>query len=327
MSSLGMGDIRAMRALSASLHPAVLGMPAPVWTMALWQSVGALLIGVSTVLFASSGQNLLVKLSVAGYGIVASVVLVLLRDRTPTSLLRRLVLLNILANGALIAVAPSAVGAIGNSIGFVSVAIYAAFWGSRALAGIAIALCFAVYLAAIVVSGRIETLITSVVTITVVCIGIAWVIRYLVDGLDRLATLDPLTGLMNRRGLDVALTRPQRRETAARTLVAIDLDGFKQVNDTRGHAAGDQLLREFGDALRAGLRTGDEVARLGGDEFVLVLAGTSPAEADQVLDRLRGATPIVWAAGAVEWRADEPFELALARADAALYEQKRAARP
>lgn len=309
-----------------TLHPTLLGMPAPVWTMLLWQLVGGVLVAISTVFMASDRQNVPVKVAVIAYGVVAVAALLMLRHRTPPALLRRLVLLNILANGALIAVAPTAIGAIGNSIGFVSVAIYAAFWGTRVLTAIAIGLCGMVYLAAMIFSDRFEVLISSLVTITVVCIGIAWVINYLVDGLDRLALHDPLTGLMNRRGLDVALARPRRRTSSARTLVAIDLDGFKQVNDREGHAAGDRLLREFGDALREGLRSGDTIARIGGDEFVLVLDDTDRVAAEPILERLHAASPIDWAAGAVVWPLDEAFEKALARADAVLYEQKRAAR-
>jgi len=86
------------------------------------------------------------------------------------------------------------------------------------------------------------------------------------------ALTDPLTGLRNRRGLDRALTRLQR-DRGGFGLIHVDLDHFKQVNDTRGHGVGDQLLQVVADRLRQGVRDGDCVARIGGDEFVVLLPG------------------------------------------------------
>ncbi|HEU4347533.1 MAG TPA: EAL domain-containing protein [Actinoplanes sp.] len=91
-----------------------------------------------------------------------------------------------------------------------------------------------------------------------------------------LAHTDPLTGLANRRGLVRALREPDAGRP--RFLVGIDLDGFKTVNDMRGHDAGDQVLAQVGDRLRRNLLAGDVAARLGGDEFA-VLMHASPDEA------------------------------------------------
>ena len=92
-----------------------------------------------------------------------------------------------------------------------------------------------------------------------------------------LAHTDPLTGLANRRGLVRALREPAVRERA-RVLVGLDLDGFKNVNDMRGHDAGDAVLAEVGRRLGANLRDGDVAARLGGDEFAVLMWAT-PEEA------------------------------------------------
>ena len=92
-----------------------------------------------------------------------------------------------------------------------------------------------------------------------------------------LAHTDPLTGLANRRGLVRALREPVARERP-RVLIGLDLDGFKNVNDMRGHDVGDAVLVEVGERLRANLRDGDVAARLGGDEFA-VLMGATPEEA------------------------------------------------
>ncbi len=92
-----------------------------------------------------------------------------------------------------------------------------------------------------------------------------------------LAHTDPLTGLANRRGLVRALREPEVRERA-RVLVGLDLDGFKNVNDMRGHDVGDAVLAEVGRRLGASLRDGDVAARLGGDEFAVLMWAT-PEEA------------------------------------------------
>jgi diguanylate cyclase (GGDEF)-like protein len=92
-----------------------------------------------------------------------------------------------------------------------------------------------------------------------------------------LAHTDPLTGLANRRGLVRALREPAVRERA-RVLVGLDLDGFKNVNDMRGHDVGDAVLTEVGRRLAVNLRDGDVAARLGGDEFAVLMWAT-PEEA------------------------------------------------
>jgi diguanylate cyclase (GGDEF)-like protein len=92
-----------------------------------------------------------------------------------------------------------------------------------------------------------------------------------------LAHTDPLTGLANRRGLVRALREPPVR-SRARVLVGLDLDGFKNVNDMRGHDVGDAVLAEVGRRLGANLREGDVAARLGGDEFAVLMWAT-PDEA------------------------------------------------
>ncbi|GID98119.1 putative bifunctional diguanylate cyclase/phosphodiesterase [Amorphoplanes digitatis] len=92
-----------------------------------------------------------------------------------------------------------------------------------------------------------------------------------------LAHTDPLTRLANRRGLVRALREPAARERP-RVLIGLDLDGFKNVNDMRGHDVGDAVLVEVGERLRANLREGDVAARLGGDEFAVLMWAT-PEEA------------------------------------------------
>lgn len=157
------------------------------------------------------------------------------------------------------------------------------------------------------------------------------------DTTRRLARRDPLTGLPNRRAFDEELSRAT--ETARRygwevTLVLIDLDDFKRLNDEQGHAAGDAVLRRLGRALSAVLRQGDVAARIGGDEFALLLQETNGEAISEVIDRVRneltdGGTPVVsFSVGAASCprEATEPGELA-ELADLRLYEDKQAAAP
>jgi diguanylate cyclase (GGDEF)-like protein len=93
---------------------------------------------------------------------------------------------------------------------------------------------------------------------------------------------DPLTGCLNRRGLDQALAREIARSTRAGSelsLLALDLDHFKSVNDSHGHIAGDVVLRDFGALLVQTARAGDMIARTGGEEFTILLPDTDPSGA------------------------------------------------
>ena len=104
------------------------------------------------------------------------------------------------------------------------------------------------------------------------------------------ASHDALTGLRNRRALMEVLTHDcgrAAREHTPMALVMIDLDHFKRVNDTHGHGAGDDVLREASRRMSACLRPYDVLARFGGEEFMLVLPACQPAEAIQVAERLR----------------------------------------
>ena len=109
--------------------------------------------------------------------------------------------------------------------------------------------------------------------------------------LTRLAYTDPLTGLLNRRGFEAALSERygERRATDRFALVIVDVDRFKEINDTAGHLIGDALLTAFADAMGERLRAGDVVARVGGDEFVLCFDGAGGDEAAVIAEELRVA--------------------------------------
>ena len=149
--------------------------------------------------------------------------------------------------------------------------------------------------------------------------------------LEGLALVDDLTGLPNRRALFFELPRAierARRSGSPLSVAMLDLDYFKRFNDEFGHPAGDLLLKSAAAAWRDSLRAVDDLARYGGEEFFLVLPGASSEEAAELVERLRGVTPLdqTLSAGLATWDGEEPADALLARADEALYEAKRAGR-
>jgi diguanylate cyclase (GGDEF)-like protein len=107
------------------------------------------------------------------------------------------------------------------------------------------------------------------------------------EDLRRAAMHDEVTGLPNRRLVEEDVTRTLLEQGAALSVIFIDLDGFKAVNDRLGHAAGDALLREVGRRLRGVIRESDVLGRFGGDEFIAVAAVESPGDAAVLADRIR----------------------------------------
>jgi diguanylate cyclase len=149
---------------------------------------------------------------------------------------------------------------------------------------------------------------------------------------------DALTQVANRRGLQAAFETESAklaRDPAPLAIGLLDIDNFKKLNDTLGHAAGDVALQALAARVRDGLRPVDTVARFGGEEFVVLLPSTPVDEGQAVLTRLQRALTaslfmheqrevfVTFSAGVTAWRAGEPLQAALERADEALYEAKR----
>jgi diguanylate cyclase (GGDEF)-like protein/PAS domain S-box-containing protein len=153
----------------------------------------------------------------------------------------------------------------------------------------------------------------------------------LIDRLQDIALTDELTGLPNRRrwheDLDREMARARRTQTRL-CVGMVDIDDFKPFNDTHGHQAGDELLRETSRAWSEVLRATDLLARYGGDEFLLLLPECPVEEAMVVVARLRGATPadLTCSIGLTSSIGDEDADGVLARADHALYDAKRQGR-
>ncbi|GIJ73088.1 hypothetical protein Voc01_080050 [Virgisporangium ochraceum] len=159
---------------------------------------------------------------------------------------------------------------------------------------------------------------------------IAVTLRELTRTADRLRDMarhDALTELPNRRAWNERfpwMLQDCLRTGATVSVALLDLDRFKEYNDTRGHQAGDDLLADTARVWRAELRAGDLLARYGGEEFVVLMVDADAGEAVRVLDRLRAVTPRgqSFSAGIATWdRYEEPHRL-LHRADQALYQAK-----
>lgn len=162
--------------------------------------------------------------------------------------------------------------------------------------------------------------------------------RNRIKTLESLSFTDELTGLTNRRGFELAVKREvaaaQRDPACAGTVIMMDLDGFKQVNDHFGHAAGDAYLKAVADVLTGTLRGGDCIARLGGDEFAVLLphARTSQGQrrAAQLQLQLNAAClnwqglslPLRVSLGAAPYNIGDTVEETMKRADARLYSNK-----
>ncbi|MBF5083161.1 diguanylate cyclase [Quadrisphaera sp. INWT6] len=152
--------------------------------------------------------------------------------------------------------------------------------------------------------------------------------------LRRLAHTDPLTGLLDRRAFTTSVERLRATGETGALVAFLDLDGFKPVNDTLGHAAGDALLLRISAYLVSDVRSGDLVARLGGDEFGLLLRHAAGDEDESVLDRLSAAVaeasppgvPVGVSVGLARLDDHPDVEAALRTADEAMYAAKRSAR-
>lgn len=158
--------------------------------------------------------------------------------------------------------------------------------------------------------------------------------------LSRLARTDHLTGIANRAQFELAIAseiQQTARTDECFTVLCMDLDGFKDVNDAHGHAAGDEVLREVSRRLQAQAREGDTVARLGGDEFGIVMRRGTAQEARALCKRIVAAVeqPVALPSGhavavgisvgeASFSRSAESVDALMAQADRALYAAKRA---
>lgn len=157
----------------------------------------------------------------------------------------------------------------------------------------------------------------------------AEVLAQLKTRMDRLARTDQLTGTLNRRGIAELLEREVHRAVRRRrdlSVVSIDLDGLRAVNNTQGHTAGDHLLQQATSYWTSRLRRRDSIGRTGGDEFLFVLPGTTLEQAGWIVESLAADAPGAWSAGVASIKPGDSVGSLLDRADQRMYDDKAARR-
>ncbi len=185
---------------------------------------------------------------------------------------------------------------------------------------------------------HLTTLYITLVATSAFAYAFAFLSRGQRDQLLRLARKDPLTGVGNRRALDEKLAEicaAQTRSNVPASLLLLDIDNFKEINDAFGHAAGDQILVRLTEIIELRIRVTDSLYRIGGEEFVVVIEGQKKEQARRVAEQLRTLVEanelapggvVTISLGVAELAPGETPEQWLRRADIALYESKRAGR-
>jgi diguanylate cyclase (GGDEF)-like protein len=233
-----------------------------------------------------------------------------------------------------------------NEIYYVWPVVFTAYYFSRKLLAIEIALVAVLYALALVVIDPGSIGLTRWLIVVTMLIGVGGLISQLQATVDQLfdrlsdtARRDPLTGLLNRRGfeerLDAELAKARRGDRSV-ALILADLDHFKTVNDRLGHPAGDAALMRVAEILNGVGRRGDTVARMGGEEFIFIVPDADSDQAYELAERVRveieeefaeQPVKLTVSCGAVSFPADGlTADTLMAAADQALYGAKRGGR-
>lgn len=305
----------------------VLGMPAPVWSLAGFAMAMAIVMGLNAASLARGVDMAFPRSALAAIWLSIALLLLFVNRRARPWMLHAVLDLAVLVLLVTGLTAPSPLRSMTQLIFAIPLALYAATWFPRGQ--MAAHLLLLVLVGGVVVhhinDGRER--IGFIVPWWAVLLLSAYFVNALVFHINRQALVDPLTGLLNRSGLMIALESslppiPERPHIIA----VIDLDGFKEINDTQGHAAGDEVLRQVASDLRAHVRPSDVVARLGGDEFVVVFRRTDADRGDRIAERTADGVSAECSVGSAVWAEPAGFAAALAAADAAMYENKIARR-
>ncbi|QEE62314.1 GGDEF domain-containing protein [Salinibacterium sp. dk2585] len=309
------------------LNARLLGLSGPVWSMMLVLGAGVLLLVFGLVFPAHSAHNVPLKVCAALVGLALLAVLLTLRNRTPMWVLWGELLFIVAMTGLLINGSPTDAGGVSLMLGLIAAAVYAGFWGDRVMSAAMVAVMLTTGTSAIFANDRFTTSLGSAwVMAAGLIVGLVFVLQVLVAGLQQQALIDPLTGVMNRRGLQ-ALTQVRQasgRGVLHRSIALIDIDDFKRINDDLGHAEGDRVLRALAEHWVTGLRSDDIVVRLGGDEFVIVFSRVDADAAEALMARLAERSPAPWTYGLAPWPDGADFDGCLLAADVSLLEKKRA---
>lgn len=309
---------------AAPLSKAIWGMSGPVWTMTVWSALASILLFASLILPMTDSTAF--PRDTIGAAVLFSIftaIPLILRSRTPAVFPHFMVTVWIIVTCWLMYNAqPLEISLLFD--GFMITAVYVGYWmTSRKVASYA-ALWAGGSAIALLARGIFDELIMLWIAEIAISVSIAVFLNMLVRYLGQAAIHDPLTGLLNRAGLDVAITPLHARSEDLKpvTVALIDLDGFKEINDTKGHLAGDDILRGVAKSIIGGLRKHDIAARSGGDEFIIVLPHTTPQQATDIVSRIGERFGCGWSVGVSEWQPTENFDAAVHRADEQMYQNK-----
>jgi diguanylate cyclase (GGDEF)-like protein len=259
-------------------------------------------------------------------GVTALLLVVLPEHRL---LMPSALVLGILSAGVLVASCLISEDTVVVSLGVLAAAQFAVYaFPARTAVGMG-ALCLAVITAGMIVAPAPFHLVSWIVVVVVLVVSTS-LFGYVIHWLRRYASTDDLTGALTRGALLQRMTadlRETRRTGSPLTVVSVDVDHFKAINDTRGHLAGDEVLAELAHGWRGLLGPRDTIGRVGGDEFVLLLPGRDAESADRWLADARGVAPAPWSAGTASAARTDTVRDLLDRADVALYAAKAARAP
>lgn len=229
--------------------------------------------------------------------------------------------------GTAVVVADGGLGSAMLMADYLLVAVFVALLGSRTAAQAQTAWATVTLVVSATVVWPLPLALAVAGAFVAVAGTITVVAAMLASRLRRSAMTDPLTGVANRAGfgaaLDAAVATVERTGEPL-SLLLLDLDDFKLVNDRAGHAAGDDLLLEATRNWAEQVRARDTLARLGGDEFAVVMPGADTRAAAEVAKRLEAATPLVGCSiGIAGWMPGQSVDRLLAAADERLYAAKQ----
>lgn len=302
-------------------------LPAKAWILALVHGTSA--IGFAAMAGAPLGLAAPTRLYAAcGFVLAATAgVLLAFGGRVGDRVLLALAGVRILVAGVALASAQSAGASLFAGAGLIWVAIWITGFYPMRTVTLAFMAEIAAVVAAIAVNPEHLRVAVDAFPMVTGAVILSLLLSQVLNSLRHEARHDELTGLLNRRGLDQALRELAcSRFVGAASLVVVDLDGLKLVNDHAGHIAGDQMLLTFANELQTAARGVDLTARIGGDEFIAILPGLSAAEAKRWIEQLHDSSGVAWSFGVAERGAEESLEAWLGRADKLMYAAKAATR-
>lgn len=293
--------------------------------LAALYAAGGVLTILSLVLPHPSSVNEIGALSASCIAIVAAALLLTTGDRFQPWAFEGLVAAGSILISIGIHFGGYAMGTPSYALFYLWIGVYSFNFFSFRSALVQMALSSWCHLIVLLIDGRSSFLVTDWVVTWGVLFVTGIVVGWLSGQVRTLADTDGLTGLRNRRAWDAELVRElanAERSGEPLSVMIIDIDGLKAVNDREGHQGGDRLLKEAAAAFSSAVRSGDLVARIGGDEFGVLLRACTIEGAQTSLDRLLNATDVAFCAGCAQWDGSESVESFLHRADSALYERK-----